>query len=207
MEGTMIKTRVIAPAAEAYTYPLLIKRLLLSGVRYQPGQEIVYADQLRYSYTTLQTRIQRLANVLTEAGVRPGDTVALLDWDSHRALECFFAVPMLGEPEFFIRKAIGWVLRAASLARPEQVEVFVAQQAAALSGLSFREATRRLPATARRRLEAQRASAAKLELTRERRVTATPASTAGRQRRSSLENARRRSAPDRAGKRARRAAP
>ncbi|MEX5364167.1 MULTISPECIES: fatty acid--CoA ligase [Pseudomonas] len=92
----MIKTRVIAPAAEAYTYPLLIKRLLLSGVRYQPGQEIVYADQLRYSYTTLQTRIQRLANVLTEAGVRPGDTVALLDWDSHRALECFFAVPMLG---------------------------------------------------------------------------------------------------------------
>ncbi|TYO83866.1 fatty acid--CoA ligase [Pseudomonas sp. CK-NBRI-02] len=96
MEGAMIKTRVIAPAAEAYTYPLLIKRLLLSGVRYQPGQEIVYADQLRYSYTTLQTRIQRLANVLTEAGVRPGDTVALLDWDSHRALECFFAVPMLG---------------------------------------------------------------------------------------------------------------
>ncbi|BBR54668.1 MULTISPECIES: fatty acid--CoA ligase [Pseudomonas] len=92
----MIKTRVIAPAAEAYTYPLLIKRLLLSGVRYQPGQEIVYADQLRYSYTTLQTRIQRLANVLTEAGVRPGDTVALLDWDSHRALECFFAVPMIG---------------------------------------------------------------------------------------------------------------
>lgn len=92
----MIKTRIIAPAAEAYTYPLLIKRLLLSGVRYQPGQEIVYADQLRYSYTTLQTRIQRLANVLTEAGVRPGDTVALLDWDSHRALECFFAVPMIG---------------------------------------------------------------------------------------------------------------
>ena len=31
MEGAMIKTRVIAPAAEAYTYPLLIKRLLLSG--------------------------------------------------------------------------------------------------------------------------------------------------------------------------------
>ncbi|MCE6981637.1 fatty acid--CoA ligase, partial [Pseudomonas frederiksbergensis] len=27
---------------------------------------------------------------------KPGDTVALLDWDSHRALECFFAVPMLG---------------------------------------------------------------------------------------------------------------
>jgi fatty-acyl-CoA synthase len=28
--------------------------------------------------------------------VRPGDTVAVMDWDSHRYLECFFAVPMLG---------------------------------------------------------------------------------------------------------------
>ena len=92
----MITTRIMPAAEQAYAYPLLIKRLLLSGVRYQPGQEIVYADQLRYSYTTLQTRIQRLANVLTEADVRPGDTVALLDWDSHRALECFFAVPMIG---------------------------------------------------------------------------------------------------------------
>ncbi|MBM5456466.1 fatty acid--CoA ligase [Pseudomonas sp. P66] len=92
----MIETRVIAPAPGAYSYPLLIKRLLLSGVRYQPGQEIVYADKLRYNYITLQERIQRLANVLVAAGVKAGDTVALLDWDSHRALECFFAVPMLG---------------------------------------------------------------------------------------------------------------
>lgn len=92
----MTTARIIAPAAEAYGYPLLIKRLLLSGVRYQPSQQIVYADKLRYSYSTLLERIQRLANVLTQAGVRPGDSVALLDWDSHRALECYFAVPMLG---------------------------------------------------------------------------------------------------------------
>ncbi|MCS8129842.1 fatty acid--CoA ligase [Pseudomonas aeruginosa] len=92
----MVNTRVLAPAPGAYAYPLLIKRLLLSGVRYQPGQQIVYADKLRYSYKTLNERIQRLANVLVKAGVKAGDTVALLDWDSHRALECFFAVPMLG---------------------------------------------------------------------------------------------------------------
>ena len=91
----MITTRIMPAAEQAYAYPLLIKRLLLSGVRYQPNQEIVYADKLRYTYTTLLERIQRLANVLTAAGVKPGDTVALLDWDSHRALECFFAVPML----------------------------------------------------------------------------------------------------------------
>jgi len=89
-------TKIIPPADGAYAYPLLIKRLLLSGVRYEPGREIVYADKLRYSYQTLNQRIRQLANSLTAAGVKAGDTVALLDWDSHRYLECFFAVPMIG---------------------------------------------------------------------------------------------------------------
>jgi len=90
------KTKIIAPAEGAYSYPLLIKSLLLSGARYAPDQEIVYADKLRYSYRTLNERIQQLANALVSAGVKAGDTVALLDWDSHRYLECFFAVPMIG---------------------------------------------------------------------------------------------------------------
>ncbi|NWL21903.1 fatty acid--CoA ligase [Pseudomonas umsongensis] len=92
----MMATKIIPPAEGAYAYPLLIKQLLLSGVRYEPGREIVYADKLRYSYQTLNQRIRRLANALTAAGVKAGDTVALLDWDSHRYLECFFAVPMIG---------------------------------------------------------------------------------------------------------------
>ncbi|MGE8064209.1 fatty acid--CoA ligase [Pseudomonas sp. NPDC089569] len=92
----MMATKIIPPADGAYAYPLLIKQLLLSGVRYEPGREIVYADKLRYDYRTLNQRIRRLANALTAAGVKAGDTVALLDWDSHRYLECFFAVPMIG---------------------------------------------------------------------------------------------------------------
>lgn len=92
----MMATKIIPPAEGAYAYPLLIKQLLLSGVRYEPGREIVYADKLRYSYETLNKRIRRLANALTAAGVKAGDTVALMDWDSHRYLECFFAVPMIG---------------------------------------------------------------------------------------------------------------
>ena len=88
----MMATKIIPPAEGAYAYPLLIKQLLLSGVRYEPGREIVYADKLRYTYQTLNERIRRLANALTAAGVKAGDTVALLDWDSHRYLECFFAV-------------------------------------------------------------------------------------------------------------------
>lgn len=92
----MLQTRVIAPADGAYQYPLLIKRLLMSGSRYEKTREIVYRDQSRYSYLTLNERICRLANVLTEAGVKAGDTVAVMDWDSHRYLECMFAIPMIG---------------------------------------------------------------------------------------------------------------
>ncbi|ANY89348.1 MULTISPECIES: fatty acid--CoA ligase [Pseudomonas] len=92
----MLQTRIIQPAEGAYTFPLLIKRLLMSGSRYEKTREIVYRDQLRLTYPQLVERIARLANVLTEAGVKAGDTVAVMDWDSHRYLECMFAIPMIG---------------------------------------------------------------------------------------------------------------
>ncbi|MDH0144080.1 fatty acid--CoA ligase [Aquipseudomonas alcaligenes] len=92
----MLQTRVIPPAANANQAPLLIKRLLLSGSRYEKTREIVYRDQLRYSYSTFNERVARLANVLSAAGVKAGDTVAVMDWDSHRYLECMFAIPMIG---------------------------------------------------------------------------------------------------------------
>lgn len=92
----MLQTRVIPPAEGAYQYPLLIKRLLMSGTRYEKTREIVYRDKLRYTYPTLIERVARLANVLTDAGVKAGDTVAVMDWDSHRYLECMFAIPMIG---------------------------------------------------------------------------------------------------------------
>lgn len=80
----------------AYDYQLLIKNLLLCPVVDAPDQEIVYRSSFRYTYRELRQRVQRLANALTVLGVKPGDTVAVMDWDSHRYLECFFAVPMIG---------------------------------------------------------------------------------------------------------------
>lgn len=55
------------------------------------------------------------------------------------------AEPMLDEREFFIRKAIGWVLRDTSKKRPELVETFVRAHLPRLSRLTLREATRHLP--------------------------------------------------------------
>ncbi|HTT08240.1 MAG TPA: fatty acid--CoA ligase [Gammaproteobacteria bacterium] len=79
-----------------HDYPLLIKQLWHTPLACAPDQEIVYRDSLRYNYHDLWRRIGRLANSLHRSGVRPGDTVAVMDWDSHRYLECYFAVPMMG---------------------------------------------------------------------------------------------------------------
>lgn len=83
-------------ASGAYDYPLLIKHLLHTPLANTPHQEIVYADYRRYDYRTFRERIGRLANALSSLGVRQGSTVAVMDWDSNRYFECFFAVPMMG---------------------------------------------------------------------------------------------------------------
>ncbi|MGP0093747.1 MAG: fatty acid--CoA ligase, partial [Xanthobacteraceae bacterium] len=63
---------------------------------HSPDQEIVYRDLRRHSYRTFRERIGRLASGLSQIGVEQGDVVAVLDWDSHRYLECYFAIPMMG---------------------------------------------------------------------------------------------------------------
>ncbi|WP_313494446.1 fatty acid--CoA ligase [Stenotrophomonas sp.] len=82
--------------SSTYAYPLLIKQLLHTPLATNPDQEIVYGDKVRFDYRTLQARIGQLAGLLTSLGVKPGDTVAVMDWDSNRYLESYFAVPMIG---------------------------------------------------------------------------------------------------------------
>src|SRR5262245_4078934 len=77
-------------------HALLIKRLLETGLGAAPEQTIAYADKQRFTYAELGQRIGRLASGLASLGVRPGNSVAVMDWDTHRYLECFFAVPMMG---------------------------------------------------------------------------------------------------------------
>ncbi|SAL86631.1 AMP-dependent synthetase and ligase [Caballeronia arvi] len=85
-----------AAAPSAYAYPLLIKQLLHTPFIQAPDQEIVYRGGTRMTYTGLGERIARLAGGLSRLGVQHGSTVAVMDWDSHRYLECYFAVPMMG---------------------------------------------------------------------------------------------------------------
>nr|ALV86491.1 long-chain fatty acid--CoA ligase [uncultured bacterium 20] len=87
---------MIERTPEAYGYPLLVRHLLERPLVCAPEQEIVYRNLVRYDYRTLRRRVGRLAGALARLGVEPGDTVAVMDWDSHRYLECYFAVPMMG---------------------------------------------------------------------------------------------------------------
>ena len=62
------------------------------------------------------------------------------------------ADPMLGEREFFIRKAIGWVLREAGKRRSSEVVAWLAPRTHRASGLTMREAVKYLPPADAQRL-------------------------------------------------------
>ena len=92
----MIQTKLIPRTPSAHDEPLILRMFFDQTLKYNPQREIVYRDLFRMDYHGLNRRVRQLANVLAEAGVQPGDTVAVLDWDSHRYLECFWGVTCSG---------------------------------------------------------------------------------------------------------------
>ena len=79
--------------------PLLMKTLMERGPKFYPDAEIVskMRDQIhRYTYADMGRRAKQLANALTKLGVRKGDRVATLAWNSYRHLEIYYAVPCMG---------------------------------------------------------------------------------------------------------------
>lgn len=75
--------------------PLVINRILEAGVQKAPEQTITYGDR-DFTYREFEERVHRLAGALAAQGIKPGDTVAVMDWDTNRYLEAFFAIPMMG---------------------------------------------------------------------------------------------------------------
>jgi non-ribosomal peptide synthetase component F len=50
----------------------------------------------RYTYADFGKRVAQLAHALVELGIKPGDRVATFAWNTHRHLELYYAVPMIG---------------------------------------------------------------------------------------------------------------
>lgn len=91
-----VTPKILSAAPSATNPVLMIGDLLEAGVRMAGNNQIVYRDQSRHDYERFRERVHQLAHTLTSQGVQAGDVVAVLDWDSHRYLECFFAIPMIG---------------------------------------------------------------------------------------------------------------
>lgn len=83
------------PSAHSHR-SLLIKNIIETPLARNSKNEIVYKGEKRFTYDELYKRVCRLANALSEMGVKKGDTVAVMDYDSNRYLELYFAVPMIG---------------------------------------------------------------------------------------------------------------
>ncbi|WP_301774853.1 long-chain fatty acid--CoA ligase [Pseudidiomarina terrestris] len=102
---------------------LLIIDLLRHGVRRHPTQEIVSrrieGDIHRYTYTDCYQRTCQLAHSLTKFGVKPGERVATLAWNTYRHLELYYAVSGIGavlhtvNPRL-IADQIEWILNDAN---------------------------------------------------------------------------------------------
>jgi len=79
-----------------HEYQLILKYLLEHVAKVKPQGEIVYRDLFRENYATLYERCQRLSNALKDLGVKQGSKVICFEWNTHRFLEVYFAVPCMG---------------------------------------------------------------------------------------------------------------
>lgn len=101
-----MKIKTIESANNAHAYQLLIKDLLENSLRVNPKHEIVYKNQERFDYYELYSRVKQLCNVYQELGLEGGSVVGVIDYDSHRYLMNYFAVPISGN----VLHTINWRL-------------------------------------------------------------------------------------------------
>ena len=81
-------------------FQLNLKRLIERPERYFPRNEIVSRQDdgslFRYTYREYCARVRRLASALGRLGLKLGERVATLSWNTHQHLELYFAVPCSG---------------------------------------------------------------------------------------------------------------
>lgn len=80
--------------------PLLISSILRHAVNNNPQQEIVTAigngQVHRYTYTDFAKRTQQLATGLQQYGIKAGERVGTLAWNTYRHMEIYYATAGIG---------------------------------------------------------------------------------------------------------------
>uniref|UniRef100_Q07HW8 3-methylmercaptopropionyl-CoA ligase n=1 Tax=Rhodopseudomonas palustris (strain BisA53) TaxID=316055 RepID=Q07HW8_RHOP5 len=93
MEGTTVQGLMM-------DMPLLISGLIDYAATYHGDAEIVAreieGDIHRYTYADAHPRIKKMALALQRLGIKQGDRVGTLAWNTHRHFEMFYAAPGVG---------------------------------------------------------------------------------------------------------------
>ncbi len=82
------------------SYPLTLDRFLAHAAKWRPNVEVVTAHaggrRDRIGYRALMARSRRVSAVLRELGVKPGEHVATLAWNSATHVEAWYAIMGMG---------------------------------------------------------------------------------------------------------------
>ena len=145
-EILVLRRSVLVPADLAVVEPMIIDaetwaivdelaaRVVGSIVSRHPEETAVVLD--RWAADPHSFWLRRSAMLALLEDLRAGGG----DWDRF----CRYADSMLHEKEFFIRKAIGWILRDTSKKRPDMVWEWVEPRLDEMSGVTRREALKYL---------------------------------------------------------------
>lgn len=83
-------------AASGYHCELSLASVLASGIEAGGDNEIITRGGLRLTYQDLDQRVRKLGHALSRLDIQRASRVAVLERDTHRYLESYFAVPLLG---------------------------------------------------------------------------------------------------------------
>ena len=81
-------------------WPLLVHKIIDHAANYHGDREIVVRSVegpiIRTDYRTVRDRSLKLAKALEKKGIKLGDRVATLAWNTHRHLETWYGITGLG---------------------------------------------------------------------------------------------------------------
>jgi fatty-acyl-CoA synthase len=86
--------------ARVQAYALTIDKIIDHAAKWSSNRETIHAEAgsvvARFGYAELRERANRLSGALTKLGVRPGDRVATLAWNTRHHLELYYGVMGMG---------------------------------------------------------------------------------------------------------------
>ncbi len=81
-------------------WPLTVDKILDHGANWHPGREVVTRSLeggiVRTNYAAIRARARKLSNALLAHGIKPGDRVATLAFNTARHIEAWYAVMGIG---------------------------------------------------------------------------------------------------------------